>query len=427
MDIKGSLPVITETAIILLGGGIARLLLGFIQRKVAAGVDPDSPRTFITIFYRKLPAIGFILAWALITTLATQLPPWWDRAGFLRAASGILWWVLLFQMFALASRTLWPRKGFALFWVDLTAALVVAVAAVTSLGFQDQAIRLSTLPLLNLGKVSLSLVTILKLIIFLGVLLLATRRIMGFMRDRVLEKTDLDPNLSFALSRFMTFFLFGLGALIVISTAGIDLSALAIFGGALGIGLGFGFQNIATNLVSGFILLLDRSIKRGDVISVGENYGWVERLGARYIVVRTRDGLERLIPNANLITSEITNWSHSDMAVRLEVKVGVSYGSDPEQVKDILLNVAKVHPRVLEFPAPTVIFRDFGDSSLDFELRFWINDPQGGIQNIRSILRFAIWKAFKENGIEIPFPQRDLHIRTDPAKKSSSGSGKTAG
>jgi len=139
----------------------------------------------------------------------------------------------------------------------------------------------------------------------------------------------------------------------------------------------------------------------------------VVKLHARYIVVRTRDGVEKLIPNANLIASEITNWTHSDRAVRLHVKVGVAYKTDPFKVRELLLHVADNHERVLKYPQPNVLFVDFGESALEFELRLWINDPQEGIENMRSAMRFEIWKVFKEHGIEIPFPQRDLHIKSE--------------
>jgi small-conductance mechanosensitive channel len=242
----------------------------------------------------------------------------------------------------------------------------------------------------------------------------------AFLQNRVVSRTDIDPTLASAMLRFLKFFLFGIGVLVVLNTAGVNLSALTIFGGALGIGLGFGLQNIASNLVSGIILLMDRSIKQGDVVTVGDSYGWVVRLGARYVVVRTRDGVEKLIPNANLIASEITNWSHSDRAVRLHVKVGVSYNADPYKVRDLLLHVADNHPRVLKYPQPNVLFVNFGESSMDFEIRLWINDPQEGVENVRSAMRFEIWKIFKEHGIEIPFPQRELHIKSAPAPEHRS-------
>jgi small-conductance mechanosensitive channel len=231
-------------------------------------------------------------------------------------------------------------------------------------------------------------------------------------QQRLATTTDIDPSLSFAMTRFLKFFLFSLGVLITLDTAGVNLSTLTIFGGALGLGLGFGLQNIANNLVSGIILLVDRSVKQGDVITVGDSYGWVVKLGARYIVVRTRDGVEKLIPNANLIATEITNWSHSDRAVRLHVKTMVSYKTDPFQVRDLLLHVADNHPRVLKYPQPNVLFVNFGENGMEFELRIWINDPQEGIENVRSAMRFEIWKLFKEHGIDIPYPQRELHIKS---------------
>lgn len=199
--------------------------------------------------------------------------------------------------------------------------------------------------------------------------------------------------------------------LFAISSIGFNLGALAILGGAVGLGLGFGLQKVVSNLVSGVILLADRSIKPGDVIEVDDTYGWINRLGARYASVVTRDGTEHLIPNETLITEKVTNWSFSDENVRIKIPFGISYQSDIHLAMKLSLQVVEANARVLKKPAPAVRLMGFGDNSVDFELRIWMSDPAMGVNNLRSDVYVAIWDLFKEHGVEFPFPQRDLHVR----------------
>lgn len=203
-----------------------------------------------------------------------------------------------------------------------------------------------------------------------------------------------------------------LAFLLALDTVGTDLGALAVFGGALGVGLGFGLQRIASNFISGFIVLFDRSIRPGDVITIGDKFGWVQELRARYVVVKDRDGVERLIPNETLITNEVIHWSYSDSNVRLKIPVSISYDNDPEHALALLEKAAAANPRVLADPEPTTRLIAFGDSGIELELRVWIRDPQAGLGSVRSDINLAIWRAFKAAGITIPYPQRDLHIRS---------------
>ena len=202
---------------------------------------------------------------------------------------------------------------------------------------------------------------------------------------------------------------------------GIDLTALTVFGGALGVGLGFGLQRIASNFISGFIVLFDRSIRPGDVITIGDKLGWVQELHARYVVVKDRDGVERLIPNEMLITNEVINWSYSDRNVRLKIPVSISYNNDPEQALALLAAAARANPRVLAEPAPTTRLMAFGDNGIELELRVWLQDPEAGLGSVRSDINLAIWRAFKAAGIVIPYPQRDLHIRSGLAGADAIG------
>ncbi|MBR0553095.1 mechanosensitive ion channel family protein [Stakelama marina] len=192
----------------------------------------------------------------------------------------------------------------------------------------------------------------------------------------------------------------------------IDLTTFAVFSGALGLAVGFGLQKTVGNLIAGIILLMDRSIKPGDVIVVGDSFGWVNKIGVRAVSVITRDGKEHLIPNENLMTQEVENWSYSDRNVRVRIPVGVSYNSDLALAQELMLRAAKESPRVLKSPKPNVWLEGFGDSSVDHEILVWINDPEGGVGNVKSDVLNRLWRLFKENDVEIPFPQRDVHVKS---------------
>jgi len=228
---------------------------------------------------------------------------------------------------------------------------------------------------------------------------------------RIMAATQVSIGVRVGVVKVMRFALILLAALLALNTVGVDFAALTVFGGALGVGLGFGLQRIAANFISGFILIGDRSIRQGDVITIGDRFGIVKELRARYIVVRDRDGVDTLIPNENVITSDVINWSYEDRAVRLKLPVQVSYGDNPRKALELLLAAAAKHPRVQKFPAPASRLMSFGDNGINLELRFWIRDPEDGVNNVRSDLYLEIWDLFQAAGITIPFPQRDLHLR----------------
>jgi small-conductance mechanosensitive channel len=238
---------------------------------------------------------------------------------------------------------------------------------------------------------------------------------------RLTSAKYMSANVQVALIKVARFGLLLLAFLLALDAAGIDLTALTVFGGALGVGLGFGLQRIASNFISGFIVLFDRSIRPGDVITIGDTFGWVEELRARYIVVRDRDGVERLIPNETLITNEVVNWSYTDSNVRLKIPVSISYENDPEEAMALMLEASAANPRVLSNPAPAARLMAFGDNGIELELRIWIQDPQSGLANVRSDINVAIWKRFKQVGIVIPYPQRDLHIKSGLSPLGAAG------
>ena len=266
----------------------------------------------------------------------------------------------------------------------------------------------------KLGATRISVLSVLNFIVLSAVLFTLAMWLSNYVERRVRASKHLNASLQVGLAKFLKFFLIAMAILVALDAVGINLTALTVFGGALGVGLGFGLQRITSNFISGFILLFDRSIKPGDVISIGDKFGWVQELRARYIVVMDRDGVETLIPNENLVTSDVINWSYSNPNVRLKIPVSISYGDNPEQALGLLNEAANNCNRVLTDPPPVARLMEFGDNGIHLELRIWISDPQNGISNVRSDLNLAIWRLFKQAGITIPFPQRDVHVKTLP-------------
>jgi small-conductance mechanosensitive channel len=269
------------------------------------------------------------------------------------------------------------------------------------------------------GEKTFTLWTLLKSLVIVTVFMLMATLIARFVHRRVMKIEGLAPSTRIGISKFGQVFLLGFAALLGINAAGVDLTALTVLTGAMGLGLGFGLQAIASNFVSGFVLLLDRSIKPGDVISFTgttgtstENFGWVEELRGRYVVVRDRDGVATLVPNQNLIVNPVINWSYHDPKVRLKLPVRISYHDDPEAALVVLVEAAREIPRVLRDPPPVSRLMHFSDSGIDLELRFWIADPQAGVNNVRSEVNRAIWRAFKQHGITIPVAQHDVRMTT---------------
>jgi small-conductance mechanosensitive channel len=205
--------------------------------------------------------------------------------------------------------------------------------------------------------------------------------------------------------------------LVVLPLIGVDLTVLSVFGGALGVGLGLGLQKIASNYVSGFIILLDRSIRLGDMITADSHYGEVTNITTRYVVVRSLTGVEAIIPNDTLVTTTVLNHSYSDRSVRLVVRVQVAYRTDMAGVLSLLLEVARRHPRVLKEPEPTAQILQLAESGVDLELGFWIKDPERGSQNVRSDISVDLLSEFGSRGIEIPYPQREVRLVPVPDKK----------
>ncbi len=272
--------------------------------------------------------------------------------------------------------------------------------------------RILTYPLMHFGTVEVTLGLILFIVVFFFLLVFLTGRMKKYLVERMLAKRGMDIGVRAAIATMVRYFVVVLGSFIILQTAGIDLSALFVLAGGLGIGLGFGLQSVIANFTSGLIILFERPIKVGDRIDVGGVTGDVTNISLRATTIRTNENIYILVPNADFTDSKVTNWTYSDRDIRVNIPVGVSYASDAESVRDVLLDLARGHAGVLADPPPDVIFHEYGDSSLNFILRVWTREYITKPNVLRSELNFRIQRAFRDHKIEIPFPQRDLHIRS---------------
>ena len=295
-------------------------------------------------------------------------------------------------------------------WLRLIAVLAFSLAALHSFGLLETTIDLLNLLAFNVGDRRISILDILNGGLILLILLWVSSLLGSSGEKKIKKLPHLPPSLQVLLAKILRVILVFVSFAIALSTIGLDLSSFAILGGAIGVGIGFGLQKVVSNLVSGLILLLDRSIKPGDVIEIEGTYGWINSLRARYASVITRDGKEHLIPNEDLITNRVINWSFSDRNVRVRVPIGISYNADPRRAIALCLEAAQSTSRTLKSPEPKCLVIGFGDNSIDLELRFWIDDPSNGVGNVRSEVLLAVWDRFQKEGIDIPFPQRDIHV-----------------
>ena len=348
----------------------------------------------------------------------------------------VLIWITVFVM----REVTWPSRSYLLgIFANLAAAWLI-IALITRLvhnsflrgllrygawawvtlvviGLSEEFRQLLDSAALNLGTLRLSLWTILQAAVMLGLTFAIARFLSGSTTASIKKNEDISPSMQVLVIKFMQVLLYGAAFFIGLKIVGVDLTGLAVLSGAIGVGLGFGLQKVVSNLVSGVIILLDKSIKPGDVISLGETFGWINSLGARYVSVVTRDGKEYLIPNEDLITGQVVNWSHSNDYVRLDIFFGTAYGDDPHVVRKVAIDAAMSVDRVLRNPkTPVCHIVGFGDSSVDYILRFWIEDPTGGLTNIRGNVYLALWDAFRDAGIHFPFPQREVRVLGDEVK-----------
>ena len=358
----------------------------------------------IIAFLRRLEWLFFatLLAVAYLLSAVAQ----WPESNYLLYSAMLLagaWLLISVVSHVVRSRAL--GKAFTIVaWIYVAAAILGITgdiaAVLDSAGF-------------SVGDNRFSVLGLIQAVMIFGILLWLALATGNFIDRRIQTVDELTPSLRVLIGKILRISLIIFAVLLAMSSVGIDLTALTVLSGAIGVGIGFGLQKVVSNFISGIIILMDQSIKPGDTISLGDTFGWIRELRARFVSVVTRDGREFLIPNEDFITQQVINWSFSDEYVRLDVPFGVSYDSDPHEVTRLAIEAAGQVERVDSGIKPPVCWMTaFGESSLDFLLRFWIRDPQQGLTNIRGKVMLALWDTFKEHGIKIPFPHRELLMRT---------------
>ena len=398
----------------LIGGRIARSVLGKLDLE---GTPPWS-RHIVSASVALAPFV-LVIGLVALALLAVRL------AGF----PDILLLLVLRLVIALAAvrlfvygvQMLLGRESWVSRWENTVTGVIWLGLVFETLGWF--VLLEQTLDVIDLipGKGVFSLWALLKSIVVVSGFLVATTVAASAIERRVMAIESIAPSTRIGIAKTTFFLLISVGILLGINATGVDLTALTVLTGAIVFGLGFGIRDITSNFVSGFVLLMDKSIKPGDVISftqhtgtTSENFGWVQELRGRYVVVRDRDGVESLVPNQNLITNSVINWSYSDQRVRLRLPVMISYDDDPEVALELLIRATSDHPRILRDPGPVSRLMSFENYGMKLEARFWIRDPMNGVNNVRSDVNRRIYQLFRENKIKIPVAQQEVRVLDVP-------------
>jgi small-conductance mechanosensitive channel len=410
--------VMAEVIAIIMAALLATALAHYIKR----WLRPLAERADAGVWSRRLVIAGMVIAPSfmgvvLILGLRAAFASLGLRVELIDVAMDLAT-VLVLVRFAVhgLSVSLGPNSWIRSWELQITFVLWAAISFQVLGWFEGIERTLDSIDLVP-GKSKFSLWALLKSIVVIAGFLIVTSLIARTIERRVMKLEGLAISTRIGISKFSTFALLGIGVLLGINASGVDLTTLTVLTGAIGLGLGFGLQAITSNFVSGFVLLLDKSIKPGDVISFTgttgtstENFGWVQELRGRYIVVRDRDGVETLVPNQNLITNSVINWSYSDQRVRLRLPVMISFHDDPEIALQVLIDAAANHPRILKDPGPVSRLMSFENYGMRVEVRFWIRDPMNGVNNVRSDVNREIWRLFKKHGITIPVQQHEVRV-----------------
>ena len=397
-----------QLAIIVVLFGLAKLLSLRVEPRLEARAreirgHPGLLRVVVALL-RRIEWIFFSLFLFIALTVMRSVT-WPSRSHFIAIALSLsLAWLFVSVLSRVIRNRLVARTLSWLAWIYV--ALVI-------LGFDDEAGTFLDSLALPLGEMRLSLLLILKAVLLLFATVWVAVVLGRYFDEQVQKSDELTPSIRVLIGKVAKFGLILVAGTIALSSVGIDLSAFTVFTGAVGLGLGFGLQKVISNFISGIIILLDKSIKPGATISLEGTFGWIRELRARFVSVVTRDGREYLIPNEDFITHRVINWSFSDELVRLDVNFGVSYEADPHEVSKLAIEAAMTVGRVEGSRRPVCWLTGFGDSSLDFVLRFWIRDPQQGLTNVRGKVLLALWDTFKENNVGIPYPHREIILKKE--------------
>jgi small-conductance mechanosensitive channel len=391
--------------------GLAALIAAWWRGRRTEGEGRLSDASSRLVF----PLTGMVLAGIAIATLGSLI-----HVNLLKLAMPLLGSMALVRSVIFVLRQAFPRATWLTTWERIIAAIVWGWLALYITDLAPYVIDAMESVEFHVGKQHIDLWTVLRGIATVFLTVVFALWIAGVIEARLMGVHTLDANLRIVGVRVAKAGLTVIAILASLGLVGIDMTALSVFTGALGVGLGFGLQKIASNYVSGFIILLDRSIRIGNIIQVGSDAGEVTQITTRYTVLKHPGGSEFIVPNETLIGTTVQNQTYSNAHLRLTTTVGVAYDSDLEQVVGLMTEAATAHPRVLAEPAPKVFLTHFADSAISLELGFWIDDPEEGKGNIISDINFALWRAFKANGIAIPYPQREVRLLNEvPAPAAS--------
>lgn len=392
-----------QLAAVLIGLGVALLIASSARAALGRYSAGRILSERVQALAAALSPLAMPVCWLVLIWVASQVAQAnrWPHRLLIVVVSLLAAWVVIRFTASLVRDPVWARFIAVVAWI---------IAGLNILDLLDPTVALLDGIAVHVGDLRLSALTVIRGVFSLGVFLWLAVLVAGTLERRIMTLPTLTPSVQVLFSKLLKIVLVTLAIVIALGSIGIDLTGFAVFTGAVGVGLGFGLQKVVSNLISGVILLLDKSVKPGDVISVGDSFGWINSLGARHVSVVTREGTEYLIPNEELITQRVINWSYSNNEVRLQVPVGVSYRSDLHLALRLCREAAQECPRVLNSPPPDCVVSAFGNSSVDLTLLVWIDDPQAGILNVRGELLLRIWDKFRAHGVEIPFPQRDVHM-----------------
>ena len=352
----------------------------------------------------------FPLSTLVIVLIGKLILANWQHTSLLHLASTLLFAMAIIRLIVYSIRYIIAPGGWLKTLEHSIASVIWLILATYLSGVLPQLLQLLEDIKFNIGKNSLNLLQIFQALLTIVITIFIALWISRMLENRLMRADHVNVNLRVVLTKILRIFLLFIAILIALSTVGLDITLLSVFGGALGVGLGFGLQRIASNYVSGFIILLDKSMQIGDVITVETHYGVVSDLRTRYLVLRKLDGTEVIIPNEMLIINPVINHSFTDHKARVQMPIQISYDSPLEPAMALILATAEQHPRILQTPSPVVLIKGFGESGIDLMLSLWIPDPEEGSAVLQSEIYLEIWRSFQANDIKIPYPQREVRI-----------------
>ncbi len=409
-----------QVGLILAAAGIAVGLSALIRSRYRAASLamgwPGPARLLIRMLIGGAPIALFAILMLLFRFIMTSVT-WPSRSYLLPVAAklALAWLVVRLVTSAIRNQ----------FVVTVISVAAWCIAALSILGQLQPAAQALDSVAVVLGGLRLSPLLIIKATVLLALALWFSNLASHFLENRISRSRDLTPSMQVLLVKLIRVTLMVFAVALVMSAVGIDLSALAFFSGAVGVGVGLGLQKIVANFVSGVILLLDKSVKPGDLVAVGDSFGRIDAMNTRYISIAAGDGRAFLIPNEDLVTQKVVNWTYTDRNTLVKVKFSTSYDADPRVVCELAIAVAMKTPRVAEIKRPGCLLTEFGDYGMQFALTFWISDLDAGTDNVRSDVMLGLWEAFRREGIQVPYPVRDIRIRGGalPFESASDGSG----